>query len=423
MKVSTDRRDVIPFDHNRLEHVRSHGGGQRLRVKVTNSTAREVKLCWRDFQGDEPASVQFAVAAGGQSVTDVNSFANHAWVVRGPGGESLAAFLPTAPGVINISLLDGAEPAPSSDKLAIRTSNTEENQAFGFRATDSPSVKSQSGEHRFTLVVTNLSTRPIEATWKDYSGSEPPAHSREVLPGGTHTETTYLTHPWVLRDDSGDVLGVVTPEQGGGGTVTVSGYRTTEIQGFQVHTNLMLLPYQDTKQAVDLLTTKLGLVERLLQPGRVQDLKGTPIWLEDKIGNEPMVYHPSPDWLWQHGITRDKAKSVEIPNIMNFVNWTDQPMVILHELAHAYHDQFLQGGMGNPKIEQAYDDAMAAERYPTQYANRNAREYFAELTEAFFGVNDFFPKDKEELAKHDPAGYALLEEIWVEGKYRADSSA
>ena len=46
------------------------------------------------------------------------------------------------------------------------------------------------------------------------------------------------------------------------------------------------------------------------------------------------------------------------------------------------------------------------------YGLNNHKEYFAEATEAYFGVNDFYPFVRAELSEHDPAMFALLKEIW-----------
>jgi dipeptidyl-peptidase-4 len=46
------------------------------------------------------------------------------------------------------------------------------------------------------------------------------------------------------------------------------------------------------------------------------------------------------------------------------------------------------------------------------YALTNRFEFFAESTEAFFGKNDFFPYDKEDLKKYDPQTYLLMREKW-----------
>jgi hypothetical protein len=96
------------------------------------------------------------------------------------------------------------------------------------------------------------------------------------------------------------------------------------------------------------------------------------------------------------------------------------PAVILHELAHGYHDQVL--GFGEPRIKAAYDKAMEARIYDKvllytgreveHYAASNHKEYFAEGTEAYFYRNDFYPFVAAELRQHDPRLYELLEQIW-----------
>ena len=41
-------------------------------------------------------------------------------------------------------------------------------------------------------------------------------------------------------------------------------------------------------------------------------------------------------------------------------------------------------------------------------------EYFAELSEAYFGTNDFFPFVRAELKNHDPEACKLLRKLWGE---------
>ena len=50
------------------------------------------------------------------------------------------------------------------------------------------------------------------------------------------------------------------------------------------------------------------------------------------------------------------------------------------------------------------------------YALTNHKEFFAEFTEAYFGVNDFYPFVYGELKEFDPETFKLFEEIW--GKRR-----
>jgi hypothetical protein len=46
------------------------------------------------------------------------------------------------------------------------------------------------------------------------------------------------------------------------------------------------------------------------------------------------------------------------------------------------------------------------------YALNNYLEFFAELTEAYFVRNDFFPFTRDELRQYDAVGYAMIESVW-----------
>ena len=100
--------------------------------------------------------------------------------------------------------------------------------------------------------------------------------------------------------------------------------------------------------------------------------------------------------------------------------WAQHPYVVLHELAHAYHDQVLS--FDQPEVIAVYDAAKENGLYEKvlshtgqtvqHYGMNNRKEYFAESTEAYFGVNDFYPFVRAELKTHDPRMFALLEKIW-----------
>ena len=46
------------------------------------------------------------------------------------------------------------------------------------------------------------------------------------------------------------------------------------------------------------------------------------------------------------------------------------------------------------------------------YARTNHKEFFAEMTESYVGVNDFYPFVRAELKNHDPKTFALMKKIW-----------
>ena len=90
--------------------------------------------------------------------------------------------------------------------------------------------------------------------------------------------------------------------------------------------------------------------------------------------------------------------------------WAKHPYVILHELAHAYHDQILN--FNHKEIIDAYERAEKQGLYKqvllfrggktSHYARTNHKEFFAEMTESYLGVNDFYPFVRAELQEHDP---------------------
>ncbi len=204
------------------------------------------------------------------------------------------------------------------------------------------------------------------------------------------------------------------------------GYRTRQIEGWTILVSSQLL--RDQPDLADRTLTLLGFqlyqITRVIPPDALQKLRTVKIWVEEKEPHHPcMAYHPDPGWLKEHGMTPRKARCVEIANARNFLSWTlQQPWMVLHELAHAYHHQFLEDGFQNAEVKAAFDRAVGAGRYnkvlryggeeEKAYALNNPQEYFAEATEAYFGTNDFFPFIRIELRRHDPAAYAALESAW-----------
>ena len=51
-------------------------------------------------------------------------------------------------------------------------------------------------------------------------------------------------------------------------------------------------------------------------------------------------------------------------------------------------------------------------RMTKHYALTDQKEFFAEMSESFFGMNDFFPFNRAELKQEEPALFELLCEIW-----------
>src|SRR5262249_28749692 len=93
---------------------------------------------------------------------------------------------------------------------------------------------------------------------------------------------------------------------------------------------------------------------------------------------------------------------------------------VLHELAHAYHDQVL--GFDDPRVKEAFERYKKGGRGEKvlrhdgkrvrHYALTDHKEFFAEMTEAYFGANDFFPFNRAELKESEPDVYELMASVW-----------
>jgi hypothetical protein len=204
------------------------------------------------------------------------------------------------------------------------------------------------------------------------------------------------------------------------------GYWTRQVEGWPILVNSGFLEREPelADRTLKLLGFQLYQVTRVVPPGALDKLKRIRIWVEEKEAEPPcMTYHPDPKWLREHGKNPDKARCVELANARNFLAWTiEQPWMLLHELSHGYHHQFLARGFDNPRVKAAYDHAMKTGlydrvlRYSGQeekaYAATDPMEYFAEASEAYFGTNDFFPFIRIELRRHDPTAVEMLETLW-----------
>lgn len=200
------------------------------------------------------------------------------------------------------------------------------------------------------------------------------------------------------------------------------------IEGFRILVDDRLLPggeHADAgREALEFLRAKLVDIRIVMPADRLARLREVTIVVDHSCGAlASMQYHPSADWLADHGYPRSLARCVHVPRAAQLAtvrNVSEQPWVILHELAHAYHDQVL--GFDEPRIVAAWeafkssgagDDALLFNGSRTRhYGLTDQKEFFAEMTEAYFGTNDFAPFNRAELRIGFADLHALLEEIW-----------
>jgi hypothetical protein len=178
-----------------------------------------------------------------------------------------------------------------------------------------------------------------------------------------------------------------------------------------------------TSQVRAVLRENLRELSRRLPAKRVEELRRVPLFVW--IGNGPKhgAYYSNgngfgdgraPPAAIIGGIAIDDPQSV--------IRWLEAvPSGLLHELAHAYHEQVL--GIDDPAIAAAYQNAVDHHLYENvanrngqivarSYALTNKSEYFALVTQAYYWKSGFYPFVNSELRGYDPAGYDLVRAKW-----------
>jgi dipeptidyl-peptidase-4 len=200
-----------------------------------------------------------------------------------------------------------------------------------------------------------------------------------------------------------------------------------QVEGWTIAVDPQLLADENkdvADKAFQALANHLQRVTYIVPEEQLKQLRKLPIWIDlEHPVLKSMQYHPDRGWLIAHEHDPRLVKHVHIPQARQLYAahmWAKHPYVVLHELAHAYHDQVLS--FDNEQVIAVFDAAKAKGIYEEvllytgkkvrHYGLSNHKEYFAEATEAYFGVNDFYPFVRAELKEHDPDMFALLEGIW-----------
>lgn len=200
-----------------------------------------------------------------------------------------------------------------------------------------------------------------------------------------------------------------------------------QIEGWTLRVDDRLLNGPDKElgaKTLRFLEAKLAEIKVVVPADKVKKLQTVKIVVDLTSGDlGPMQYHPSAEWLIANGHSKDLVKCVHLPRAVDVFtkrSINEQPWVILHELAHAYHDQFL--GFDEPRIIEAYEKYKKSGRGEKtllfngdrvkHYALTNHKEFFAEMTESYFGSNDFFPFNRAELKEIEPQILEVIKWAW-----------
>jgi hypothetical protein len=281
------------------------------------------------------------------------------------------------------------------------------------------------------LKFNNKAGEPMLIFWIHPDGTK--EQLARLQPGQTYAVDTYVTHTWIMTDvnrhcskltiagtEASEVTVTAPPHPSW--PLTQVSYEKRVIQGITVMVSFEFKTRdpQSLDACLTLLSKSVQTIAKAVPVKAFQFFAQITVWLEYEDAMFPRaVYHPSKEYLAEHGRDPRRAGSIQLNRTFEWLTEL-QPMALLHEFAHAYHHQVL--GFDDPTIIDAYEKARASGRYDNvarntggrerAYAMENEREFFAELTEAYFGTNDYFPFTRGELWRFDRHSYQTIEGAW-----------
>jgi len=285
------------------------------------------------------------------------------------------------------------------------------------------------------LTVKNGSTQTISIIRVDAKGVK--NAKGKIAPGKTTEVDSSACHAFLLHTSAGkclcgfvladrpeeivsiDANGLCSAQKAEACYEPTARYQQQIVEGWTIFISSAYIE-QTLLPVLTVLTRKLKQARTSLPPSAIETLQDVRLWLEASDWRFPKTaYHPNARWLNCHRMNPDKKGGIETS--AEIVPLSDeQPAMIIHELAHAFEAQGL--GPGRAKLKSAYQAAKKLGRYESvrrrgggkdrAYALTDVHEYFAELSEAYFGENDFYPFNREELKAFDLEGFEAIESLW-----------
>jgi len=207
-----------------------------------------------------------------------------------------------------------------------------------------------------------------------------------------------------------------------------SSYTVKELAGWKVYVNNSLLPggeHAETgAEAVRRLTDGMMRLKTWMPEEPLAKMLEVRIWLEWNSTDGPWgrtsgyQYHPGRDWLLDMDFNLEKHKCVEFGNAASLAKRSPDSTVsvLLHELAHAYHDQVLT--FQDPDVLAAYKRCVEGTAYPERdWVKSDHKEFFAGVTTRYFGRKE----EREAVRRRDPVLATFLERTWGKPNATMDS--
>jgi dipeptidyl-peptidase-4 len=204
-------------------------------------------------------------------------------------------------------------------------------------------------------------------------------------------------------------------------------YRKHDLQEFTVYLSPELLRHKREADAVvRQADIELERVGNVVPDKALEALRKVPIWMEwnEPADRAPVArFFPGPTGVKRLGLNPGKADGIEVPCANRFLaNYQDGAQwVLMHELAHAHHTLALTNKQ-DAAVKAAHQQAVERKLYENVehfngvrtrgYAVTNHFEYYAVLSEAYFGKSFNFPYDRPGLLRYDTVGYWLMHDTW-----------
>jgi len=179
--------------------LRSRHSEVAVQLDFVNKSAQASDYYWVDFDGKEQ---KYGTIEASASVVQ-DTYFTHPWIVRGQFGHIVLIYIPTETAKQTITI--------SVDAVAL---------AQKYALTSYPQLKSLHFDTEIMINFENGSSVPLDYYWVDYDGREQKYGTIEA--GATIIQPTYFTHPWIGRDQSGNIVLIYIPTDAPQQTVTIS---------------------------------------------------------------------------------------------------------------------------------------------------------------------------------------------------------
>ena len=330
-------------------------------------------------------------------------------------------------------------------------------------------------DHKVTLIVKNNSKKEIYIKWINYKGIEKQnglVYSKQSTTIGTYVsqcfvirilssycnienetskdkrilkknnlcilgvyriQNTYPTHIMNIDEEFNININCGTPiyQNISSHNSNPKKYIKTIIHGFKIYYDTLV--FKEDPEIKNELSNDLFKITEMINPSILAVFQKYSIYVnksityghyDNPINGEGIAFHADIKYMKQNNMDTSKFYNIEIYNINDYLEWKKvQIYILFHEFTHAFHHYI---GKSRQDIIETYQNAMnnnlydkvkheySLGKFNTQraYAALNEFEYFAQLSEAYFGRCNYFPFNKNELKGHDIDGYNLCQKIW-----------